>query len=105
QDVLEFLGLLHAAREAVEEEAVGGVGLGQTLTHHVVGDLGGNELPRVDVLLGLDSERGALPDVRAEKIARRDGGDAELLGQNRGLCALAGTGRTEQYKSHLRNPS
>ncbi len=105
QDVAEFLGLLDATGKAVEQESVRGVGLREPLPHHVVRDLRGDEVSGVDVLLGLQAERGALPDIGAEEIAGRDRGNAELLGQDCGLCAFAGTGRTEEYKSHLRNPS
>ena len=60
-------GLRHGAREAVEQEAVGGVGLGQPVADHVDGDLVRHELAGVHVPLGLDA-RAACP---AATLARK----------------------------------
>src|SRR5699024_9979855 len=72
EEVSQDVGLLDGAGETIQEETLGGVGLGQTGLNHAGGDIGGHQLAGINVLLGLDAERGALADVGAEQIS---GGD------------------------------
>src|SRR5699024_5680587 len=106
EEVSQDVGLLDGAGETIQEETLGGVGLGQTGLDHAGGDIGGHQLAGINVLLGLDAERGALADVGAEQISGGDVRDAELLREDGCLGALAGTGGTKENESHyFRSPS
>src|SRR5699024_4186233 len=106
QDALELVGLGNGARETVEEETGLRVVLLQTRLDHADGHVVGHQVAGVHVGLGLEAQRRALADVRAEQIAGGNVGDAELLGENGGLGALAGTGGTKENESHyFKNPS
>ena len=65
----------------------------------------GTRSPASRYFFASSPRRGLLADIRAEEVPGGDVRNAQLLGQQDGLGALAGTGRTEQNKSHLRNPS
>ena len=86
------LRLIHRAREAVEQEPVGGVGLGHARLHHVVGDLAGNQVACVEVLLGLEPSGVSCPMLARNRSSGGDVRNAELLGQDRGLGALPAPG-------------
>ena len=60
QQLVQRGRLRHGAREAVEQEAVAGVRLGEPVPDHVDGDLVRHQLAGVHVPLGLDAQRGAL---------------------------------------------
>ena len=92
----ERAGLLDRAREAVEQEPVAGVIVGESLDDHPDDDLIGNQLALVHVLLGEQPELAAGLARGAQDVAGRDVRQAEVLGQQRGLGALAGAGRTQQ---------
>jgi hypothetical protein len=103
---VQRLGLAHVAREAVQQEALGGVVLGEPVLRHADGDLVRHQPARVHVRLRLLAEFGALADVGAEEVARGDVRDREVLGEERGLRPLARTGRPDQDDTHQRrNPS
>jgi hypothetical protein len=89
-------GLLDRAREAVEQEAVASVVVGEALDDHADHDRVGHQLALVHVLLGRAPELGAGLARGAQDVAGRDVREAEILGQQRGLRALAGAGRTQQ---------
>src|SRR5690606_10138861 len=105
QDLLQRLGLVDRARVTVEDEAVGGVRLADARLDHAVGHIARHQVAGVHVLLRLEAQRGLLADVGTEEVPGGDVRDAQLFRQEDGLGAFAGTGRTEQYNSHLRNPS
>src|SRR5919197_3792850 len=62
QRAVERLGLLVGAREAVEQEAVAGVGLGEPVEDHAHDHLVRDQVAPVHVLLGLLAELGLLLD-------------------------------------------
>ena len=93
---VELLDLGERARVAVEQEARRGVVLVDPVADHQVGDLVGHVLPGVHEALGLEPSGGALGDVGAEDVAGRDRGDAEVLGDELRLGALAGPGRAHE---------
>jgi hypothetical protein len=76
QDPVESLDLVDRPGEAVEQEAVGTVRLGQTLLDDGLGDLVRHVVAGVDDPLDLEPERRALGDVRAEDLPGGDRRDA-----------------------------
>ena len=70
-----------------------------------VGQAGRHQFTEVQVLLGPNAQRGALPDVVPEQVAGGDVGDAQFLGQLDRLGPLPRPRRAQQDDSHLRNPS
>ena len=88
EGLVEHLGLGDVAREAVEEDALRGVRLGQALEEHVDGHRIGNELAPVHVSLGGEAEGRAVADGGPEQVASGDMGQAEPLGKNLGLRPL-----------------
>src|SRR3954453_12362979 len=101
QRVVERLGLLVRPREAVEQEAVGGVGLAQAVEDHGDDDLVRHELAAVHVRLRLLAEVRLVLDGLAEHVARRDVREREVLLQTIGLRALPGPGRPQQDEVEL----
>src|SRR5690606_16228250 len=101
EEAVEDLGLLGVAGVAVQEEALPGVVLGETVGDHLVGDLVGHEVTGVHVAFRLQSERRAARDVGAEDVPGGDLGYAELLGDDLRLGSLPGPGRAYQYQSQV----
>src|SRR5260221_2165016 len=102
QDLVQDLRLGDVAREAVEEEAVRGVGLGQPVADDVYRELVRDQLPGVGVLLRLHAQGGAAADVRAEDVAGGDLRHAQVVGDELGLRALARTRRAYENDAHYR---
>ena len=67
----------------------------QPVRHDADDDVVGDERARVDVRLGELAELGALFDILAEDVTRRDVRDVILFRDQRGLGALACTRRAE----------
>src|SRR3954453_4229563 len=101
QRLVERLGLLVGAREAVEEEAVLGVRLGEPVEDHADDDLVGDEVAAVHVLLGLLAEVRLLLDRLAQHVPRRDVREREVLLEALRLGALSRAGRAEQDEVEL----
>ena len=97
----ERLGLADRPREAVEDEAVGGLGPLDALADHPDDHLVGHEPALVHVLLGGLAELGALLDGGPEDVAGRVVGQPEVLLEALPLGALAGAGRAEQDQIQL----
>ena len=101
QDLVQGLRLGDGAREPVHQEALGRVGLLQTVLddadHHAVGD----QLARVHELLGLQPHLSLVLDRRAQDVARGDVGDAVLGHDAARLRAFARAGRSEQDEVEL----
>ena len=95
-------GLGRCAGEAVQDEALGGIRFLQALVHQVDDQGVGHKLAGVHVGLGLLAEFGLVLDRRAEDVPRGDVRRAELFDELRGLRALAGTRRAQQYDIHAR---
>ena len=99
---VERLGLRDRAREAVEDEALPGVrlldALGDDADHDVVGD----ELARLHDGLGLEADRRAGRDGRAQHVAGRELRDAVALDDAGGLRALPRPRRPQQDDPHRR---
>ena len=94
------------AREAVEDDTVAGVGLGQPVEEHPDRDVVGDQLAALHVSARLETDRAAFPDGRPEQVAGRDVRDGKPLGQDRRLGALAGAGGAQQdQEGHRMNPS
>ena len=83
----------------------GCVGVIQAIVDELVGQLGRHQVTGIQVALGLQAELGAVLDVAAEQFASGDVRDLEFLGELFGLRPLARSRRSQQYHSHLRNPS
>ena len=97
---LERVGLDDRAREAVEEEAGGAVGLGDPLLDEAEDDVVADERARVHHLLGRQAERRSGLDGGAQHVAGRDLRDAEAAADEGGLRSLAGARGTQQDQSH-----
>ncbi len=103
---IERLGLRDVAREAVEDETVGGVGLAEPLADHAEHDAVVDQLAGLHGVLRRDAERRAARDRRTQQIAGRNLRDAETLHETLGLRAFAGARRAKQNDSHdFRYPS
>ena len=89
------------AREAVEHEAVGAVGLRDALEDHADDDLVGHELAGRHELLGLTPEFAVLLDRAAQDVTGRDVGDLEVVDQAGSLGSLSGTRRTQEDEIEL----
>ena len=89
QGVPEGLRLDEIAGEAVEEPSLGAIRLFQAIEDHGDGDLIGNELAAVDIILRFFTEFRAFFDVVSEDDASLDMGYAEFLLDNRPLGAFA----------------
>ena len=100
--LLERLGLVDRAREAVEDEAVARVLLLEALDDHRDDQVVGNELAGVHVALGLAcrarSRRSTSPRSMSPVAMY---GEPEVVLQPLGLGALAGAGRAEQDEVQL----
>ena len=96
EGLVEDLGLSGVAREAVEQDALRGVRLGQPLEEHVDRHRIGDEFAAVHVALGGEAQRRPVADGGPEQVAGGDVGQAEPLGQDLGLRPLAGAGGAEK---------
>src|SRR3954452_21136067 len=100
QHVVERLCLRHVAREAVEQEALAGVVLLESCDDHSDRDLVRNEVAGVHELLRLLAELGALADIGAEDVTRRDLRDPEVCGDELGLRPLSRSGGPDEDQTH-----
>ncbi len=97
---LQGVGLWNGAREAVKEEALGAVRLGDAFLNQTDDDVVADQGARVHDGLGLQAQRRARFDRRAQHVAGGDLRDAVFLADERGLRALSGAGGAEQDQSH-----
>ena len=97
---LHGLGLGNGAREAVEQETVGAVVLGDAFLHQVDDQVVADQTARVHDLLGFDAQRGAGLDGGAQHVARGNLRNAVLLADEGGLGALAGAGCAKKNQFH-----
>src|SRR3954453_14215785 len=95
------VGLGDLPREAVEQEAVLGLGAVQGLQDHADDEPVGDEVARVHVLLGLPAELGALGDGGAQDVAGGEVREAEVVREALGLGALAGARGSDQDEVEL----
>ena len=101
EGVLEHLGLRDRAREAIEQEAVGGLAAVDALHDHLADQVVRDEVALLHVLLGLLADRGLLLDREAQDVAGGVVGQVEIVDEALGLGALAGAGRAEEDEVHL----
>ena len=80
---VERLGLGAVAREAVEDHAAAGVGLGEARLEHPDGDVVGHELAALHVAARLQPDRRAVTDRSPEQVARGDVRQLESLAEDR----------------------
>ena len=88
QQFVECLGLIDVAREAVEDEAVVGVGPGDAFTDHADHDVVGYQLAGVHHGLGLTAQRGLRGDSGTQQVTGGDLWHVVLLGEVASLSAL-----------------
>mmetsp|Transcript_36441 Transcript_36441/g.91076 ORF Transcript_36441/g.91076 Transcript_36441/m.91076 type:complete len:234 (+) Transcript_36441:337-1038(+) len=79
EELVEQLGLLHRAREAVQDEAVAAVGLRDALRHHPDNELVSDQPARIHHSLGLHADRRTRLDGGAQHVARGELRNAERL--------------------------
>ena len=92
--LLEGLGLGDRAGHAVQNVAVRAVRLLQALVDDADDDLIGHQLTGVHILLGLEARRSPILHGSTQNVASGDGRNIQLLLQNFGLSAFAGTRST-----------
>ena len=97
--VVEGARLVDGAREAVEEDALLGVGAVEAVEQHADGELVRHQRALVDEGFRLHAELRLVANVLAEEIAGGHVGDARLLRDQRRLCAFACARRSEQYEN------
>ena len=97
---LHGVGLRNGAWEAVEQKALGAIGLGDALLDQADDDVVADQAAGVHHLLGLHAQRRAGLDGGAQHVAGGDLRDAVLLADEGGLRAFAGTGCAQQDQSH-----
>ena len=88
------------ARVAIKNPAVGTVFLGQTILDDLVGQGIRNQLALIGVAHRFKTEFGLVLDVVAEDIAGGDGGDVEVLSEQRSLGAFAHALRSHDEQTH-----
>ena len=104
--LVEGLNLVHVAWVAVQQEAVGGIVLVQSIGDDGIGELIGDEVASVHDGLDLLAELGAVLDIGAEHVPGGDGRDTVVLGNCSGLSSLAGArGAHDEHSHDVRNPS
>ena len=100
QNLVERFGLGRSARIAVEDDA----GLGRELVERIADDPGddlvGDELSRLHHRLGLEPDRRARLDRRAQHVAGRQLLHAAFVDQTLGLGALARARRAQKNDIH-----
>ncbi len=109
---VERLGLRDRPREPVQQEALGGVGLGEPVADDADHDLVRDQGAALHVLLRLEAHRGALGHGRAQHLTGGDVRQREVGHDAFGLGALARTGAAEKdhvalghLVTYLRKPS
>src|SRR5699024_10441484 len=96
EHAVELFDLGGGAGVAVEEEAVLGIVLAQTIGDHGIRHLVGHVLAGVHIAFGELAQFGLPLHIRTEDVSGRDRGYAERLGEASGLGALTRAGRADQ---------
>src|SRR5207248_3781407 len=94
------LGLRHVPREAVEQEALLRVVLGQPVPDHRDRDLVGNQVAAAHVVPRLAPERRPAAHVVAEDVTCRNLRDRQVRRYELGLRPLARTGWPDEDDAH-----
>src|SRR6266545_2909371 len=92
----------HVPREAVEEETLLRVVLGQPVPDHRHRYLVRYQVAPFHELPGLTAEFGITGDVVPENITCRDPRDRQVRSDELGLCPLARTGGPDEDDAHYR---
>ena len=97
---LHGFGLGDGAGEAVKQETLGTVALGDAVLDQVDDEVVADQATGVHHLLGLQPQWGAGLDGGAQHVTRGNLRDAVLLANEVGLGAFAGAGGAQQNESH-----
>ena len=100
QHIFQCLGLGCGAREAVENEPVGAIWLGDSFRDYLDHDVVGHQIAGVHDSLSLSAEFAARVGRSAQHVAGRQLDDSVSLFQYFSLGAFTGTRRSEQYDVH-----
>src|SRR5690606_4362648 len=92
--------LRNGAGEAIEQIAFFTVGLLTAVADQANNNVVRDETACVHDFFGFDTQWGLRLDSRAQHVARRDLGNTEFFGDERGLRSLASAGGAEQDQSH-----
>ena len=88
--VIQGLGLGQRAGHAVQDVAVGAVGLRDPLCHNADDQLVGHQMTGVHAGLDLKAQRSLVLDGSAENVTGRDGRDTQLGAEDLSLRSFAG---------------
>ena len=99
--LIEPLSLFHRSRKAVQDKTSRTIGLRQPVGYHLLYQFVGNEFPAFHENPGLLAELGALADVVAQDVARRNLRNPKVRRDPLGLSALAGTRCAAQQNDFL----
>ena len=92
------------AGEAVQNNALLGIGLLETLAHQVDDQVIGNQIACVHVAFSLQTELGLILHGSAQNVARGDVRNTEFFNQKSSLRTLAGTRSAEKNNIHAFPP-
>ncbi|MNV65271.1 hypothetical protein D3C71_1579600 [compost metagenome] len=90
---LHRIRLRKGAGEAVEQETIDTIGLGDARVYEADDDVVAHESACIHHALGSQTDRRAGLSRRAQHVAGGQVGDAKVLRDAIGLCALSGAGR------------
>ncbi|MNV26119.1 hypothetical protein D3C71_1172330 [compost metagenome] len=92
--------LRNGARETVEQETVGAVGLSDTVLDQCDDQVVGDQTASIHDALGLDAQLGAGLDRSTQHVAGGDLRNAEFLGDELSLSTFTGPGSSQQNDAH-----
>ena len=108
EDIVQFdasrlhgIGLRDGAGEAVKQEAVGAVGLGDAFFDQVDDQVVADQTARFHDGFGFQAQGCARFDGGAQHVAGGDLWNAELLANESGLCSFSGARCAQQNQSHV----
>ena len=103
--LVQGLSLADGAGHAVQDIAIGAVGLSQPLGHDADDHGVRNQLTGVHIGLGLQPGGGAVLNGGAEDVAGGNGRDVQLGAEDLGLGAFAGAGGAQHDQLHSHSVS
>ena len=94
------VGLRNGAGEAVKQEALGAIGLGDAFFDQVDDQVIADQTASIHHFFGFDAQRGTGFDCSAQHVACGNLGNAVFLANEGGLCTFTGTRCAQQNQSH-----